>query len=167
MDIVLIIIAALFILLGILGSFLPVLPGPITSWIGLLIIHFTDAIPMNTTFLVVTFIIAALIWVLDYIIPAIGTKRFGGSKYGMIGTTIGLIVGLLAPIPGGIIIGPFVGALIGELINKNDSKTALKAAFGSFIGFLTSTFLKFIVAIIFLGLYVGKLFEYSKPLFNI
>lgn len=167
MDIVLIIIAALFIILGILGSFLPVLPGPITSWIGLLIIHFTDAIPMNTTFLVVTFIIAALIWVLDYIIPAIGTKRFGGTKYGMIGSTIGLVIGLLAPIPGGIIIGPFVGALIGELINKSDSNTALKAAFGSFIGFLTSTFLKFIVALIFLGLYIGKLFEYSEPLFNL
>jgi uncharacterized protein YqgC (DUF456 family) len=167
MDIVLIIIAALFLILGILGSFLPVLPGPITSWIGLLIVHFTDAIPMNTTFLVVTFIIAALIWVLDYIIPAIGTKRYGGTKYGMIGSTIGLVIGLLAPIPGGIIIGPFVGALIGELINKSDSNTALKAAFGSFIGFLTSTFLKFIVALIFLGLYIGKLFEYSEPLFNL
>jgi uncharacterized protein YqgC (DUF456 family) len=167
MDIILIVIAALFMLLGILGSFLPVLPGPITSWVGLLIIHFTDAIPMNTTFLVVTFIIAACIWILDYIIPAIGTKRFGGSKYGMIGTTLGLIIGLLSPIPGGIIIGPFVGALAGELINKNNSKVAIKAAFGSFIGFITSTFLKFIVAIVFLGLYFRKLSEYSNTLFNI
>lgn len=166
MDIILIIIAALFMVLGILGSFLPILPGPITSWVGLLIMHFTEAIPMNTTFLISTFIIAALIWILDYIIPAIGTKRFGGSKYGMIGTTIGLIVGILAPIPGGIIIGPFLGALIGELINKNDSRTAVKAAFGSFIGFITSTFLKFIVAIVFLGLYVGKIIEHSNPLFS-
>ncbi|MFS4483678.1 DUF456 domain-containing protein [Hyunsoonleella sp. 2307UL5-6] len=167
MDIVLLIIAALFMLLGIIGSFLPVLPGPIMGWIGLLIIHFTDAIPMNTIFLVVTFIIAAVILILDYIIPAIGTKRFGGSKYGVIGTTIGLVIGLVSPIPGGIIIGPFVGALVGELINKNDTKTAVKAAFGSFIGFLTSTFLKFIVAVVFLGLFIGKLFEYSDALFKI
>ncbi|GAB1858690.1 DUF456 domain-containing protein [Flavobacteriaceae bacterium MHTCC 0001] len=166
MDIFLIIIATLFILLGIVGSFLPVLPGPITSWVGLLIIHFTDAIPMNTIFLVITFVVAALIWVLDYIIPAVGTKRFGGSKYGVVGTTIGLIVGLFAPIPGGIIIGPFVGALIGELIHQNDSKIALKAAFGSFIGFLTSTFLKFVVAVIFLGLFVYKLFEHNDALFG-
>ncbi|MFD2726082.1 DUF456 domain-containing protein [Hyunsoonleella rubra] len=165
MDIILIIIAGLFMILGILGSFLPVLPGPITSWVGLLLIHFTDAIPMNKSFLAVTFIVAALIWLMDYIIPAMGTKRFGGSKYGMIGTTIGLIVGLIAPIPGGIIIGPFFGALIGELINKNDSKTAVKAAFGSFIGFLTSTFLKFLVAIIFLGLYIGKFIEYGGSIF--
>lgn len=165
MDIILIIIAGLFMILGILGSFLPVLPGPITSWVGLLLIHFTDAIPMNKSFLAVTFIVAALIWLLDYIIPAVGTKRFGGSRYGMIGTTIGLIVGLIAPIPGGIIIGPFFGALIGELINKNDSKTAVKAAFGSFIGFLTSTFLKFVVAIIFLGLYIGKMIDYGGSIF--
>ncbi|WP_298237728.1 DUF456 domain-containing protein [uncultured Algibacter sp.] len=162
MDIILIIIAALMMLLGIIGSFLPVLPGPLTSWIGLLILHFTDTIPMNKPFLIITLIIAILIWLLDYVIPAIGTKRFGGTRYGMIGTTIGLIVGLLLPIPGGIIIGPFVGALIGELINKNDSKVATRAAFGSFIGFLTSTFIKFVVAIIYLGLFIGIIIEHAK-----
>jgi len=167
MDIILVIIAALFIVLGIIGSFLPVLPGPLTSWIGLLVLHLTDAIPMDTSFIIITLIIALLIWVLDYIIPAIGTKRFGGTKYGMIGTTIGLIVGLIAPIPGGIIIGPFVGALIGELLNNADSKTAVKAAFGSFIGFLTSTFIKFIVAIIYLGLFIAILWDYRSILFSI
>ena len=165
MDIILIIIAALFMLLGIIGSFIPILPGPITSWFGLLIVHFTDAIPIDKSFLIITFTIALFIWLLDYIIPAIGTKRFGGTKYGMIGTTIGLIIGLIAPIPGGIIIGPFIGALIGELINKSDTKKATKAAFGSFIGFLTSTFIKFVVAIIYLGLYIGVLWDYKDAIF--
>jgi uncharacterized protein YqgC (DUF456 family) len=166
MDIILIIIAALLMLLGIIGSFLPVLPGPLTSWIGLLIVHFTDAVAMDKSFLIITLIIAILIWFLDYIIPAIGTKRFGGSRYGMVGTSIGLIVGLLAPIPGGIILGPFVGALIGELINKSDSKTATRAAFGSFIGFLTSTFIKFVVAVIYLGLFIVILWDYRNTLFQ-
>ncbi|MFL1011028.1 DUF456 domain-containing protein [Flavisericum labens] len=167
MDIILVIIAALIMLLGILGSFLPVLPGPLTSWVGLLVVHFTDAIPTNKSFLVITLLIALFIWLLDYIIPAMGTKRFGGSRYGMIGTTIGLIVGLIAPIPGGIIIGPFVGALIGELINKRDSKTATRAAFGSFIGFLTSTFIKFVVAVVYLGLFVGIVWDYRNTLFHL
>ncbi|WP_418604659.1 DUF456 domain-containing protein [Hwangdonia sp.] len=166
MDIILVIVAALFIVLGIIGSFLPVLPGPLTSWIGLLIVHLTEAIPMDRSFVIITLVIAILIWVLDYIIPAIGTKRFGGTRSGMIGTTLGLIVGLFAPIPGGIIIGPFVGALIGELLNNADSKTAFKAAFGSFIGFLTSTFIKFIVAVIYLGLFIGILWEYKSALFS-
>ncbi len=165
MDIVLLLVAALFMLLGIIGSFLPILPGPLTSWIGLLIFHLTDAVPMNWTFLIITLVFAIIIWLLDYVIPALGTKRFGGSKYGMIGTSIGLLVGLFSPIPGGIIIGPFVGALIGELINKSDSKTAVKAAFGSFLGFLTSTFIKFVVAIIYLGLFIAKVWDYSDVLF--
>jgi len=165
MDIFLLVVATFFMLLGIIGSFLPVLPGPLTSWFGLLIFHLTDAIPMNWTFIIITFIIAMIIWLLDYIIPAMGTKKFGGSKAGMIGTTLGLIVGLIAPIPGGIIIGPFVGAFIGEMSNKNDSKTALKAAFGSFLGFLTSAFIKFIVAVIYFGLFVMKVWDNSNLLF--
>jgi hypothetical protein len=167
MDIILIIIAALLMFLGIIGSFLPVLPGPLTSWLGLLVLHFTDAIPIDQTFLIITLVIAIFIWLLDYIIPALGTKQFGGTRYGMIGSTIGLIVGLITPIPGGIIIGPFLGALIGELINKSDSRTATKAAIGSFIGFLTSTFIKFIVAVIYLGLFIGVLWDYKGVLFHL
>ena len=161
MDILLIITASLLMLLGLIGSFLPVLPGPLTSWFGLLIAHFTAAIPMNKPFLIITLIIAVLIWLLDYIIPAIGTKYFGGSRYGMIGATLGLLFGLLAPIPGGIIIGPFVGALIGEFLNNNSSKIAVKAAFGSFIGFLSSAFIKFVVALIYLGLFIRLVVQHA------
>lgn len=76
MDIFLLIISGLLMLLGILGSFLPVLPGPLTSWVGLLVLHLTDALPMNWTFLIITLIVAIAIWLLDYVIPAMGTKRF-------------------------------------------------------------------------------------------
>lgn len=79
----------------------------------------------------------------------------------MIGTTIGLIVGLLSPITFGIIIGPFAGALIGELMHNNDMNRATKAAFGSFLGFITSTFLKFIIAVIYFGLFVVKVTEHT------
>lgn len=151
--------------LGIIGSFLPVLPGPLTSWLGLLILHLTEAVPMNWPFLIITLIVAIGIWLLDYVIPAIGTKKFGGSRSGMIGTTVGLIVGLIFLGPFGIIIGPFLGALIGELINKSDSQTAVKAAFGSFLGFLTSAFIKFIVAVIYFGFFLVKLFDHFSVIF--
>ncbi|QXP77489.1 MULTISPECIES: DUF456 domain-containing protein [Winogradskyella] len=161
MELFLVVIAFLLMIIGILGSFLPVIPGPLTSWAGLLVLHFTKGVEMSLTFLIITLIVAIVIYVLDYIIPAIGTKRFGGSKAGMIGTTLGLIIGLIAPIPFGIIIGPFVGALIGEMMNKNDFNKALKAAFGSFLGFIASTFLKFIVAIIYFGFFIAKLLEHN------
>ena len=160
MDILLLLLGLFFIILGIIGSFIPVLPGPITSWIGLLLIHLTNVIPYNWTFILTTFTIALFVYILDYIIPALGTKKFGDSKYGIIGTTIGLIVGLIFLGPFGIIIGPFIGALTGELIYDNqNSNRALKAAFGSLIGFLFSTGLKFIVSIIYAGLFLSKIWE--------
>jgi len=160
MDILLLLLGLFFLILGIIGSFIPVLPGPITSWIGLLLIHLTNVIPYNWTFILTTFTIALFVYILDYIIPALGTKKFGGSKYGIIGTTIGLIVGLIFLGPFGIIIGPFIGALTGELIYDNqNSNRALKAAFGSLIGFLFSTGLKFIVSIIYAGLFLSKIWE--------
>jgi len=165
MDIFLISLGFVFMIIGLIGSFLPVLPGPPLSWVGLLLLYLTDAIPNDWTFLGITLAIALLVFALDYIIPAMGTKKFGGTKAGMFGATIGLIIGILAPIPGGIIIGPFVGALLGELSNKADSQTALKAAFGSLLGFITGTFIKFIVAIIYFGLFVKLVWDYKNVLF--
>lgn len=166
MDILLLFLGFLFILLGIIGSFLPVLPGPITGWVGLLILHFTSAITMNWTFLGITLAIAIFVWLIDYVIPALGTKKFGGSKYGIWGTMIGLIIGLIFLGPLGIIIGPFVGALVGELIyNSKDQKRAFKAALGSFIGFLLSTGLKFITSLVFVYLYWTKFWGHKDLFF--
>ena len=166
MDIFLVILGFVFACLGIVGSFLPVLPGPITSWVGLLLLHLTSVIPQNWTFLGITLAIAVFIFILDYFIPAMGTKRFGGSKYGVYGTTIGLIVGLFTPIPFGILIGAFVGALVGELIyDSKDTNRAIKASFGAFLGFLASATIKFSIATVYLVLFIVKFFEYSGSFF--
>lgn len=167
MDIVLLVLGFVLMLTGILGSFLPVLPGTPVSWLGLLLLHLTAAVPDDWWFLGITLAIALIVFAMDYLIPALGTKKFGGTKAGMIGTTLGLVVAIVFPILGilGIIIWPFVGAFLGELLNKADQKSALKAAFGSFIGFLTGTFLKFVVTIIFMGLFIAKAWEFKAALF--
>lgn len=144
MEIALVIVSGLFVLIGVLGAILPVLPGPIISWVGILILHFTDYAEYSTSFLVVSALIVVVITVLDYFIPIWGTKRFGGTKAGVTGSTVGLVAGLFFP-PLGLIIGPFVGALIGEILaNRKEFKKALKSATGSFIGFLVGTGLKLI-----------------------
>ena len=166
MDSILLILGFYCIVLGIIGSILPVLPGPIISWIGLLLLYFTNAIPANYWILGVTLFITAIISVLDYVIPAKGTKHFGGSKYGIWGTNIGLVIGIFAPIPFGFLIGPFLGAFIGELIyDSKNHKRALKAATGSIIGFLASTFMQFLVCLLFLGLYISLVWRYKEVLF--
>ncbi len=161
MEILILIVSLLFVLVGIAGSVLPVVPGPPLSWIGLLILYTMPSIEFDYWTLGITFVFTLIIVILDYVIPAQGTKRFGGSKYGIWGTNIGLIVGILAPIPFGFIIGPFVGAFIGELIfDQNDSKRALKAATGSFLGFLASTFIKFVFCMVLFGIYIHIVWKY-------
>lgn len=153
MDSALAIIGFICCVVGLLGSFLPVLPGPALSWVGLLLVYLTKTVENNYWVLGFTLVITLVISILDYVIPAQGTKRFGGTKYGIWGTNIGLTAGLFFP-PFGFIIGPFVGAFVGELVNNSEDKNgALKAAFGSFLGFLVSTFMKFIVCFSFLILY--------------
>ena len=98
MDILLLILGLFCMILGILGSFLPVLPGPPVSWLGLLLLVLTTAVPNDWWLIAITGVVAFVVVALDYWIPAVGTRKFGGSRAGMIGTTIGLIVAIIFPI---------------------------------------------------------------------
>lgn len=146
MDYVLIGFGVIFIISGILGCVLPVIPGPPLSYIGLLLLHFTERYQFTPKFLVIWAIITLVVYLLDYIIPAWGTKKFGGSKRGVWGSIIGLVIGMFFFPPFGIIIGPFAGAVVGELTAGKDSGLALKSGFGSFLGFLAGTLLKLIAS---------------------
>ena len=160
MDLILVIIGFILCIVGLIGSVLPVLPGPPLGWLGLLFLEITIAIPTNYWFLGITFVIAIGIFLLDYMMPAISTKKFGGSKAGAIGAVLGLIIGILAPIPFGILIGPFLGAFIGEIVfNKTKGPQALKSALGSFLGFLVSTIMKLTISLVFLGLFIWEVLE--------
>ncbi|WP_434037489.1 DUF456 domain-containing protein [Formosa sp. 4Alg 33] len=164
MDFILVFIGFLCMVIGLMGSFLPILPGPPVSWLGLLLLYLTKVIPNDWTFIAITFIIAMAIVIIDYAIPAMGTKKFGGSKYGVIGTTVGLVVSIIFPVFGflGIIVWPFIGAFVGEMLFKANHKTATKAAFGSFLGFLTGTLLKFIVGIVYFGLFLNVFWKHKE-----
>jgi uncharacterized protein YqgC (DUF456 family) len=142
MDLVLIGFGIIFMITGIIGCVLPFLPGPPLNYIGLLLLHFTERYQFSTEFLVFWAIITAIVYGLDLVIPVWGTKKFGGSKYGIWGSVIGLLAGFFFFPPLGIIIGPFAGAVIGELFAGKDSGAALKSGFGSFVGFITGTVLK-------------------------
>ncbi|MAV00256.1 MAG: hypothetical protein CMC37_01550 [Flavobacteriaceae bacterium] len=160
MDLFLIIISSLLIILGMAGSFMPIIPGPLTSWFGLFIFNLIPTAEIESTILVITFIIAIIIFILDNLIPIYGSKYFGATKYGIIGASTGLVVGILSPIPFGILIGPILGALIGELIFNNDLKKSIKSSIGVLIGFLASSLIKFVTCIAYLMIYLIQFWEY-------
>lgn len=145
MDIFLILLAGLFLLVGLLGSVLPVLPGTPLSYVGIFLLHLTERVQFSSQFLVFWAVVVVAVQLFDYFVPIWGTKKFGGSKRGVWGSSLGLIAGLFAG-PWGIILGPFVGALLGELSGNKSNKEALRAAFGAFVGFLLGTISKLIVA---------------------
>lgn len=119
MDIFLIVLGAVCLLIGLLGSVLPVLPGVPLAYIGLWLLHWTERASFSWQFLTIWAVIVVVIQLLDYFIPAWGTKKFGGTKWGVWGSTIGLLLGFLMG-PLGIVLGPFVGAVVGELLYFNN-----------------------------------------------
>lgn len=154
MNTILIVAAIFLVLLGLVGSVVPGIAGPPFSFFGLLALSFVDGIDYSWTFLLVMGIIAAFVFALDYWVPIWGTKKLGGSKAGVRGSMIGLAIGILLTFmfPIGLFIamllGPFIGAYIGEKTAGTDDNKALKAAFGSFVGFLLGTGIKVIFAVV-------------------
>lgn len=159
MDIVLIIIGSILVIVGVLGCFLPIIPGPPISFFALLLLQWTERAPFSSETLWTWGIVTVAVTVLDYVVPIYGTKKFGGTKRGIWGSTIGLLLGLFFFPPLGIIIGPFVGAFLGEMSNGNvDNKSALRSAFGSFVGFLVGTLLKLIASGWMAWLFISNMF---------
>ena len=154
------IISLICLVVGFFGSFLPVIPGAILSWIGLLVFKFTPYADYGWPLLIITGILVIIVQVLNYVLPAYGSKKFGGSRKGMIGASIGLLVGIIFSPFGfvSIIIAPFLGAFLGEyLFQKKGQKDALRAAFGTFVGFMVSTGFSMIIALAFLVFVMWKL----------
>jgi uncharacterized protein YqgC (DUF456 family) len=132
MDTVLIMLAFLLATAGLLGSFLPVLPGPPLAFAGLALLWFTNQHQPSAELLGMHLFAATAITLLDYYVPIYGTRRFGGTPAGTRGATVGLVIGLFFG-PLGIIAGPFTGALLAELISGTPTNRALRSALGAFI----------------------------------
>ena len=165
MDYILFISAIVVLIIGLIGDIIPGIPGTPVSYLALLLLHWTDRITYSMEFLAITGLVCAVITVLDYVVPVWGTKKFGGTKAGTRGSTIGLIVGIIVlPLLGivigpfgilGILGGPFVGAYIGEKMGGTPDEKAWRSAFGSFVGFLTGTFMKLVYTFV-IGYFVIK-----------
>ena len=147
-DIILLILGIFFLLISIIGSLLPVIPGPPIGFAGLLLLRFSSFVEENRleaydNLLWIFAVVTIVVTVLDYIVPVWGARKFGASRAGMIGAGIGVFAGLFF-MPAGLIAGPFLGAVIGEMAAGKNEATSLRAGFGSFIGFLTGVLMKLI-----------------------
>ncbi len=148
MDTTLIIAAVACGIVGLIGAVVPIIPGTLISYVGLLLVSFTEGSDIGGVKLALWGVISVTVIILDYILPAYLSKRFGGTKWGSWGATIGTILGLLFG-PVGIIFGPFVGAVVGEMLHEElEWRDAVKVGFGSMLSFLVGTVFKLIVGLI-------------------
>jgi uncharacterized protein YqgC (DUF456 family) len=161
MDLALAITGTILVLVGFIGSILPVIPGPPISWAGMLLLKWTrfpgDNPEGYDTALWMLLFFVVIVTILDYVVPVLGTKKYGGSKQGIRGATIGVVAGLFFG-PLGIIIGPFLGAYIGEITTGKKEREALRAAWGSLVGFMMGVGLKLMTCGAILFFHIRHLF---------
>ncbi len=134
-------IALILLVIGFLGTFLPILPGLLLSICGLLIWKFGTENSMPMIYVWIFVILTIISTVLNYVIPAKTNKKYGGTRYGSVGSFIGTIIGLIfIPIPLGFLIGMLLGVFVGELLhNATDVRKAFNSTKGALIGFIYGT----------------------------
>ena len=147
MDIIIICVVAFILLLGIIGCFVPVMPGPPISYVALLVFHFFSSYNIDENTLWFWALIVIAVTVFDLWVQIYGVKKFGGTKKAVNGSIIGLIIGIFLLPPFGIIIGPFLGAFIGAKMDDPDVNKALRIALGALAGFVAGTIVKLSVSL--------------------
>ncbi|MGI1660480.1 MAG: DUF456 domain-containing protein [Desulfitobacterium sp.] len=152
----LIIVIILFIV-GLLGTVLPILPGAILIYGGMLIYGLmTGFATLDLTFFLIQGLVFSFIFLVDYWATVEGTRRYGGSKQAGWGAALGMIIGLFF-MPLGIVIGPFLGAVVAELLRKTELSQAIRVGFGTLVGLLGGTIIKLGVEILMIIYFFMKI----------
>lgn len=163
MNIVLIILAFVCLLIGVVAVFTPVPPAVPIAWLGLLLARLSTLTSINMPTLVWSAVVGGLLMVLDYVVPPLATRRFGGTKWGIRGCMIGLLIALVGLPFGptglvGVFFWPFAGAFVGEILKQHELHSALRAATGSFIGIMTGSVAKVAYALVLMIVVIVKMF---------
>jgi uncharacterized protein YqgC (DUF456 family) len=114
--------------------------------------------PFSSTFLFIMGGLALLVTILDYVVPLVGAKKYGASKWGVWISMIGMLIGILFFPPWGMLFGAFVGALVGELLSGKEGRKSLQAAWGVFVGNVVSTGFKLAYCGAIIFFYVKEMF---------
>ncbi len=143
-------------LIGLIGSVVPVLPGTPVVLIAAIChrLYFGEA-SVSNPFLAVLVVLTGLSLLLDFLASTLGAKKFGATWRGMIGALLGGIIGLFFALPG-IILGPFLGAMLFEMIGGKEFKVAAKAGAGAVVGLLLGVIGKFAICVMMIGLFASN-----------
>lgn len=146
-------LAAVLVVLGIAGVVLPALPGPALVFLGLLVGAWIDDFARVGGGTVVGLgALAALAWLVDFVVSALGAKRVGASTFAIVGAALGTVAGLFFGVLG-LLLGPLVGAVGGELLAGRASGQAARAGVATWIGMAVGVAVKLAIAFAMIGLF--------------
>jgi uncharacterized protein YqgC (DUF456 family) len=158
MSTIIIMATIALMLIGLIGSVLPFIPGSPLILLGAFIYAwYTDFLVVTWGTLVILLLLTVLSQILDYLASILGAKKFGASRWGMSGAFLGGIIGLFSGGILGILIGPFIGALLLELLHGQDLPASLKIGLGTLVGFLGGAIGKIIIALTMIGIFLVKI----------
>ena len=157
-EIIAIAVASLFFMIGLIGTLLPVLPGPLVIWFGMLVYSFILGFEeLGIYFFIFQGLLALAVMGVDYLFSAMGSRYFGGSKAAFYGAAGGLLIGLFF-FPFGLLLGPFLGATLAELLSKRKSSESLKSGVGALIGFLGALPVKLVIEAVMIIWFITSIY---------
>lgn len=163
LTLLLVTLGVVCLVVGLVGCFVPVIPGPPISYAGLILAWAargwsSDVLGWGTV--LVLGVAVVLVTIYDTLAPVIGAKRYGASKAGIWGSVIGMVIGILGFLPVGplgMLVGAFAGAWVGELVAGKEGVAALKAAWGVFVGTVMGIVAKLVVSATITGYFIAAL----------
>ena len=158
-SVILIIIGCLTAIAGVIGSVVPVIPGPLLSYISLIILSWAkNWEPFSAIVLIVLGCLTLILSVMDNFIPAVSAKKYGASKFGIWGSIIGMVLGIFIIPPWGIFFGSFAGAIVGEVVSGAKGRKAIQIGWGVFLGNMLGIGVKLAFSLTVFFIYVAHLF---------
>ena len=153
------IIVLLIMFGGLSGVILPVVPSTPLIWLGIFIYAVCDRFESISWLLLLIFAVLTIFSVvLDYFGGVIGAKKYGATRWGLIGSVIGGIAGFFTGGIVGLIFGPFFGAVLLELVFGKDLRGAFKSGVGTLVGFIGGAIAKLAIGVIMIGVFIWNVF---------
>lgn len=147
------VLSAVLILVGLIGTVVPALPGVPLVFAGMWLAAWADHFEhVGTLTLIVLGVLCVIALAIDFVAGLLGAKRVGASSRAIWGAMIGTVVGLFFGLPG-IVFGPFLGAVAGELLVGSRLDRAAHVGIGTWLGLLFGTLAKLALCFTMLGVF--------------
>lgn len=157
MDILLWSVAVLLVIVGVVGTVLPALPGTALVFAGLLMGAWIDDFAhVSVVTLSVLGVLTVIAWIVDYVAGLLGARRAGASREALIGATLGTVAGIFTGL-WGLLFMPLVGAAIGEYLTIRNLARASHVGVATWIGMMLGAAVKIAITFAMIGIFVAAL----------